>query len=797
MGKKRGKSRSRSKSRKGGKKGKKKSLSKKRGASAAHRKSSTAAGARHRGDEFHLSAKSKICVLRHGESMVLSKNVTELEIILYRPLEPPPPPDPTPEPSVSSSKKNVETGSDEDGGGDSRHHHHHRSQNSKKGSNSKDRHSNNNTTSANNINNNNRHSSSTTPPQEGGGAAAAESPILVNSGGDGAAAAEENYAASTAATTTTNKLTGAAADPKLSTRPESRADGRGLEEATTTAAAPSAAPLPPPHPWFFDTTACVFVDPKNLSKANYVATGRTATDNKDLAHLPHAVVTGKEPGAHGNHLRLNLNVSQSDNTFSDLHLGLMMSLGGLGESFSSRAGQLMGSTAVLGLMGGLAGLVSPPPSKPPLNIAPLAVTNGPLIMAAADGVRLHLKHLQTCAGALISCSLFDKMQQVPQPNWGVYFLIRSKGAAIPICLVPVQVIQERCTSQISIMLRRIRVQHEIVWELVSMAEALHSTDVPGVLLSMQQRGLKDVEGYNPDYRTPRESDEDEDDHHDGSYDGAGHNNYNHNNEDDPHKKREEYYLGRRRHHHRGPGNGSVSSSDSDILDEDSEEEWSDTAQESDGDPSHHHHHRDPHSVSDESEGCRTPVEFEQLLAKLPLVVREGRRQYSEGLTNVNSMLNEDAHSGEDEVMDDALKAVVPRFAHGHPVRYANSTYNYGSNPISLSTHYSGYRDAYAVETAAANPNKLPSIYRRSTIPVNRCCYLRADGSGMAVEEEGEDPLLPPWDVILTPVPSSRRRSSGSSSRKGKKKGKKKSKKKKSKKKSKSKSRSRSRSARSA
>lgn len=537
----------------------------------------------------HGASSSRVCVLRHGESLLLSKSITDLKIMLYRPIHPPlpPPAEVSAEDSVLSAclRKSTACSSISD---------------SKAG-----------------MKNRRDHSSK----------AAAEKP--------------------------------------------------GAE-------APPEEPAPPPEsdqpPWFFDTTACLFVDPKNLSKVNYVATGRNTTENKDLSHIPHAVVTGKEPPAGMNYSTYALNTSQGDNTMSDIHLGLIMGLGGGDQAEASMT-----------------------TSRPPLTIAPLAIPNSPLLMAAADGVKVSLKHVTHCPGLLISCSLFDHMELPPMSNWGVYFMVRSATSSIPICLIPVQVIQERCTSQISIMLRRLTVEHEPMWEIVSMAEALNTTDVPGVLLSMQKRGLDDVDGYNPDYRTDSEMDSGDDE-------SSGSSGY-----------------------------------DSSFPDETDDEE-----------------------LDEDDRASKSPVPFEELLAKLPLVAREGRRQYTEGRSNVTSMLDEDNYSGEDEVMDDALKAVVPRFAHGHPVRYTDCTYNCGSKPVSLSEHYSGYRDHYGLEAAevmaATGVPKLPLLAPRA-VPLDRC------------KTDDEDQYLPPpWDVIHIPSPRSRRssvRSKKSKKSKKKKKGKRK------------------------
>lgn len=718
-------------------------------------------------DEFYGSKNKKISVLRHGESMLLAKGASELEIVLYRPLDPPglhatpvcetpgddvammspvltskksggehlsiecednaaiagkeregsalsisasSPPFPTKMPPTQfqrQSKKKVSRSTSRAGSEDD-------AEVNKAGTPAKGKGLKN--------HRNGRASLLGLPPSSfgisvstpgtgpGGTGSTAQSPWGIDAGPPASSGEWENQILTKdkeirgedgESQLPTSSVTSFVHDLKVHNVPDS---GNTTKPASACAS----------HPLFFDTTACVFVDPKNLRKANYIATGRSTTDHKDMIHLPHAVVTGKEPPAPGFYTRLNLNVSQSEPTISERQIELMMSFGALEES-------------------DVESWVSS--AKPPLTFAPLASVNGAVIMAAADGVRLHLKHLQQAAGALVSCSLFDCNNSPLPPDWGVYFLVRVKGPSPSICLIPVLAFQGKETSQISIMLRRIRVEEEYVWELISMAEFLPCCDVPGVLLSMQKRGLTDVHNYNPDYRSLRQENEGSSEHDSFSEPSETLEERAQEEEDEEEGDRLEPAL--KSIHELSTTKIGMSAS---FCGGGSER----------GTP-----------VAS-SAGVVSSFPFEELLAKLPLVIREGRRQYSEGFTNVNSMLDEDAFSGEDEVMEDALKAAVPRFAHGHPTRYADGTYNNGSHPAALSSHYTTCRAKYAVEQALVKSSTAKTQDRVSGVnPPLNAEMMRLQ----RLEDEEEAPLPPPWEAVMrgTPTPVSGSRHSVNSS----------------------------------
>lgn len=727
-------------------------------------------------DELNDGKTKKICVLRHGESMLLSNDISELEIVLYRPLEPPRPiVNGVPEtfdgdekklaPLPSEKKTDVpsstavseegvsvtEEGRKENGSSasspnvpllKSKFSTRSLPQGEEKNNSSDSRWESGDTeigerkTDLKGIGQKNHQSAKSSPvhlPQDHFGSAMT-SPVNKSGAhastenfssmvrGDGLLA-QPHYREESSNLPGRNEMAGSEGETQLldplppSFPSETNKDNLDDDERNSAKTSPAL----PSHPLFFDTTACVFVDPKNLRKANYVATGRSATDHKDMVHIPHAVTTGKEPPTPGFYTRINMNISENEPAISERQIELMLSFGAIEESDVDSL------------------IVS---STPPLTFAPLAFLNGPVKMAAADGVQLHLKHLQHAAGALVSCSLFDNRNIALPPDWGVYFLVRAKVPSPFICLIPVLAFQGNDTSQISIMLRRIRVGEEHSWELISMAEFLPCCDVPGVLLSMQNRGLGDVSNYNPSYRTPWTEEEGNSD------------------------------------------NDSLSAS-SEIEEEGSKEEEEEVGEKAEivgkdvKELSNTKIGRSPSSQADVLEkvisavpsggGVVNSFPFEQLLDNLPLVVREGRRQYSEGVTNANSMLDEDAFSGEDEVMEDALKAAFPRFAHGHPIRYADGTYNNGSQPTALSSLYTSSRAKYAIERAS---RKAP-FHSRDRLLVTSSPLNAEARRLLRLEDKEEVSLPPPWDVVVgaipTPVAGSRHSAKSSGSKKSKKK----------------------------
>lgn len=728
-------------------------------------------------DELNDGKNKKICVLRHGESLLLSNNVTELEIVLYRPLEPPRPlVNSTSEtsdgdekmlgPLISERKTDVPSSSAaneenvnvtvEEGKENassaysssvplfkSKFSANNLPQGEEKNNSSDSRQESDGTevseekTDLKRKQPKNHQSAESSPvhlplehfwpamsssPNKPGIHASMESFSSMGRGDE--FLAQPHHREESSNLPGGKEFAGSEGetqlqDPLPPSFPSETNNGNLVDDEKNSA---KTSPALPSHPLFFDTTACVFVDPKNLKKANYVATGRSATDHKDMVHIPHAVTTGKELPSPGFYTRINMNVSENEPAVSERQIELMLSFGAIEES---EVDSLIAS------------------STPPLTFAPLASLNGPVKMAAADGVQLHLKHLQHAAGALVSCSLFDSRNLALPPDWGVYFLVRAKVPSPFICLIPVLAFQGNNTSQISIMLRRIRVGEEHSWELISMAEFLPCCDVPGVLLSMQDRGLGDVSNYNPSYRSPWTEEEVNSDNDSLSPSSEI--------EEEGSKEEEEEVgetpeiVGKDVVELSNTKIGMSTNSQADVLEE------------------------VVPAVSSGGGGVNS-FPFEQLLDKLPLVVREGRRQYSEGVTNVNSMLDEDAFSGEDEVMEDALKAAFPRFAHGHPIRYADGTYNNGSPPTALSSLYTSSRAKYAIERAS---RKSPSPHSRDRQLVTTSPLNAEARRLLRLEDKEEVSLPPPWDVVIgampTPVAGSRHSARSTSSKKSKKK----------------------------
>ncbi|CCW70697.1 unnamed protein product [Phytomonas sp. Hart1] len=92
-------------------------------------------------------------------------------------------------------------------------------------------------------------------------------------------------------------------------------------------------------------------------------------------------------------------------------------------------------------------------------------------------------------------------------------------------------------------------------------------------------------------------------------------------------------------------------------------------------------------------------EFNDLLANIPHVVREGRKQYNVGRSNIHTSLVEDPSSEDDAIIDDALRAVVPQYTNNSVVRYEYGAYNVGSKVETLVSHYVSHRKEYGLKAA--------------------------------------------------------------------------------------------------
>ncbi|ESL07808.1 hypothetical protein TRSC58_04499 [Trypanosoma rangeli SC58] len=158
------------------------------------------------------------------------------------------------------------------------------------------------------------------------------------------------------------------------------------------------------------------------------------------------------------------------------------------------------------------------------------------------------------------------------------------------------------------------------------------------------------------------------------------------------------------------------------------------------------------SVGDESE------KFENLLANVPPVTREGRRQYSVGRSVINTVLETADSSDEDEVLEDALRAVVPRYTSLCPVRYEDKTYNVGSRDEALARHYVSHREKYGLENAESQSGKgfgLPPVFSSLTGTLHRLSYGKTEIARPSAPNE-----------LLATIPSALCRRSGNGRRAG-------------------------------
>ncbi|CCD13567.1 unnamed protein product [Trypanosoma congolense IL3000] len=131
---------------------------------------------------------------------------------------------------------------------------------------------------------------------------------------------------------------------------------------------------------------------------------------------------------------------------------------------------------------------------------------------------------------------------------------------------------------------------------------------------------------------------------------------------------------------------------------------------------------DDHEISREWKKSVTGDVLLESLCNKPRVKREGRRQYSVGRSAVNLFVAEGDSSDDDEVMEDALRAVVPKYTDSSPVRYDEKTYNIGSCSDQLTQHYVSHREEYglmAFEADSSGQLVLPSVAGSLTMDKRR------------------------------------------------------------------------------
>jgi hypothetical protein len=377
-------------------------------------------------------------------------------------------------------------------------------------------------------------------------------------------------------------------------------------------------------PLFFDTAVCIFYD--ELTKMDYVATGRTTADSKGIHYLPHVVVLGDEVGAGA---YCNYNITRPD-----------------GESLVNKDNDELDG------------------EEDDVLVSRSAANNGPTTMAAADGVSVNLRRLGTCAGFLVCATLFGKDACLHREH-NVFYMIRKPRNPSPVCLVPLCVSGDTARSCISLMVRKIKAHGNSTWEVVNVSEGLALQDVKSLVLKLQSRGLRDPAHFARDFEfkssTSHAGDgtygDEEEDLVSSSSDGGS------SELDASHSQK---HLGERQEPERSlTSEGALCSRD----------------------------HRDP------AVPTRSGRTFSGLLLDVPRVTREGRRQYNVGRSHVQRNLFDGDTSEEDEVLDDAMRAVVPCYTNTSLIRYDNGAYNVGSKAENLITHYVEHREMYGLGAA--------------------------------------------------------------------------------------------------
>ncbi|CAM36703.1 hypothetical protein LBRM_23_1960 [Leishmania braziliensis MHOM/BR/75/M2904] len=382
--------------------------------------------------------------------------------------------------------------------------------------------------------------------------------------------------------------------------------------------------VPADAPLFFDTAVCIFYD--ELAKMDYVAPGRTTIDSKGLHYKPHLVVLGTEsaPGGY-----CNFNITRSDGE----PLG-----DGEDDAFEEDSSILVNRTAT---------------------------SNGPVTMAAADGVEVSLRRLSMCAGFLVCATLFGKDTCLNRER-NVFYMVRRPRSSTPLCLVPLCMYREPNNSCVSLMVRKVRLHGETIWELVSVSEPLPFKDMKSLIMKLQGRGLTDPAHFARDCELKAVANR--------GGDGAG-------------GGTEEDVL-----------SSSGQSSSTELEASASHKRLSDTLEQERSRTSMRASLTAGRQYLLPSN--RTGRTFSTLLIDVPRVTREGRRQYSVGKSHVQTALFDGDTSEVDEVLDDAMRAVVPCYADASLVRYENGAYNVGSRVGNLVAHYVGHREKYGLDAAS-------------------------------------------------------------------------------------------------
>lgn len=355
---------------------------------------------------------------------------------------------------------------------------------------------------------------------------------------------------------------------------------------------------------------------------------------------------------------------------------------------------------------------------------PTASSFSPITMAAGDTIAVDLTRLEMCAGFLVSAALFSKDAFIGRER-NLFYMIRKPKSTVPMCLIPFSIHGSGNHSSISFMVRKLKMRGESVWEMVSINEPFPVQDVKGLILKLQERGLVDPIHYVRDFDgrlSPAR----------GGEGGGG----------------EENSL-----------SSSATGGSSDQA-ETSLAPLSEVATPRNASASLGVHPLSPdgrQSKHRDSKGTSNRT-YSELLTAVPRVSREGRRQYNVGRSHVQTNLFDGGSSEEDEVLDDAMRAVVPCYANNNLVRYENGAYNVGSTPRNLVTHYVDHREIYGLGSAndhlrrgsATNGEKLPFVstgqsgrsadWTDATSALDRCT---ADGEGPI-----QRPELPP-DLLLT------------------------------------------------
>ncbi|CCW65121.1 unnamed protein product [Phytomonas sp. EM1] len=216
-------------------------------------------------------------------------------------------------------------------------------------------------------------------------------------------------------------------------------------------------------PLFFDSAVCLFLDREN--KTDYATIGRYTTDNKGIQHKPHAVVIGNESIPHA-YCTYNVDLLDVDQDVEELYRG-------------TETETVISHDSVRG--------------------GTFAVNNG-ATMAAGDGFFISFKRINMCTGLLISATLFGK--DITVRNGLVpYYMVRRPKSSLPLCLVPLRVSFDHYKSVISIMIRKIKIRGETLWELVNVSEPLAHENVKNIISAMEKRGLADPVDYQRDFDT--------------------------------------------------------------------------------------------------------------------------------------------------------------------------------------------------------------------------------------------------------------------------------------------------------